>query len=35
VQGLRAGIAYAQALFPNDPLLFDSLGPLTRSARRF
>jgi N-acetylglucosamine malate deacetylase 1 len=35
VQGLRAGIAYAQALFPNDPLLFASLGPLARSARRF
>jgi LmbE family N-acetylglucosaminyl deacetylase len=35
VQGLRAGIAYAQALFPNDPLLFSSLAPLTRSARRF
>jgi LmbE family N-acetylglucosaminyl deacetylase len=35
VQGLRAGVSYAQALYPNDPLIFDSLSPLTRSARRF
>ena len=35
VQGLRAGVEYAQALYPNDPLIFDSLGPLARSARRF
>lgn len=35
VQGLRAGVEYAQALFPNDPLLFASLGPLTLAARRF
>jgi LmbE family N-acetylglucosaminyl deacetylase len=35
VQGLRAGVEHAQALYPNDPLVFDSLGPLTRSARRF
>jgi LmbE family N-acetylglucosaminyl deacetylase len=35
VQGLRAGVEYAQALFPNDPLVFDSLAPLARAARRF
>jgi LmbE family N-acetylglucosaminyl deacetylase len=35
VQGLRAGVEYAQALYPNDPLVFDSLMPLTRSASRF
>jgi LmbE family N-acetylglucosaminyl deacetylase len=33
--GLRAGVEYAQALYPNDPLIFDSLSPLTRAARRF
>ena len=35
VHGLRAGVAYAQALFPNDPLVFGSLSPLVRSARQF
>lgn len=35
VQGLRAGVEHAQPLYPNDPLIFDSLAPLTRSARRF
>jgi LmbE family N-acetylglucosaminyl deacetylase len=35
VQGLRAGVEYAQAFYPNDPLVFDSLSPLTRAARRF
>jgi N-acetylglucosamine malate deacetylase 1 len=35
VQGLRAGVEYAQAIYPNDPLIFDSLAPLTRTARRF
>ena len=35
VQGLRAGVEYAQALYPNDPLIFESLAPLTRTARRF
>ena len=34
-QGLRAGVRYAQALFPNDPLVFGSLAPLARAARRF
>lgn len=35
VLGLDAGIAHAQALWPNDPLVFDSLAPLARGARRF
>jgi len=35
VHGLRAGLEYAQPLFPNDPLVFDSLAAVTRSARRF
>jgi N-acetylglucosamine malate deacetylase 1 len=33
--GLRAGVEYAWPLWPGDPLVFDSLQPLTRSARRF
>ena len=35
LHGLRSGLGYALPLFPNDPLVFDSLGPLTRSARHF
>lgn len=35
VRGLDAGVAYAQALWPNDPLVFDSLAAITRGARRF
>lgn len=35
VRGLDAGVTHAQALWPNDPLLFDSLAPLARGARRF
>ena len=35
VHGLRAGLEHAQPLWPNDPLVFDSLALLTRSARRF
>ena len=35
VTGLRAGVAYAQALYPNDPLVFASLSSLVRSARQF
>ena len=35
VWGLRAGVGYAQPLFPNDPLVFDSLAALARSARSF
>jgi LmbE family N-acetylglucosaminyl deacetylase len=35
LRGLRAGIGHAIALFPNDPLVLDSLAQLGRSARRF
>jgi LmbE family N-acetylglucosaminyl deacetylase len=35
VHGQRAGVAFAQPLYPNDPLVFGSLGDLGRSARRF
>lgn len=35
VLGLDAGVAYAQALYPNDPLVVDSLAALARGARRF
>jgi LmbE family N-acetylglucosaminyl deacetylase len=35
VNGLRAGIGYAMALFPNDPLVVHSLAQLSGSARRF
>ncbi len=35
VHGLNAGLAHAQPLWPNDPLVFSSLTPLTRSASRF
>ncbi len=35
VQGLRAGVEYAQSLYPNDPLVFGSLAPLTLTANRF
>ena len=33
--GARAGIGNAQALFPNDPPVVESLSQLSRSARRF
>lgn len=33
--GARAGIEHAMALFPNDPIVVESLDRLTRSARRF
>jgi N-acetylglucosamine malate deacetylase 1 len=33
--GLRAGVEHAVALFPNDPLVYDSLAQLQRSARGF
>ncbi len=33
--GARAGIDYACALFPNDPLLFESLAHAGKGARRF
>ena len=35
VAGLRAGVEYAQALYPADPLLTESLAALGRAARRF
>jgi LmbE family N-acetylglucosaminyl deacetylase len=35
VRGLDAGVAHAQALWPNDPLVFNSLATLSRGARRF
>jgi LmbE family N-acetylglucosaminyl deacetylase len=35
VNGSRCGAAAAIALFPNDPLVFDSLMPLQHAARRF
>jgi N-acetylglucosamine malate deacetylase 1 len=35
VNGARCGSAAAIALFPNDPLVFASLQPLSRSARHF
>ncbi|MGO9244459.1 MAG: PIG-L family deacetylase [Verrucomicrobiia bacterium] len=33
--GLRAGVGHAMALFPNDPLVLDSLASVSRGARRF
>src|SRR5262249_17233582 len=33
--GVRAGIGHAMALFPNDPLVLESLGQVSRGARRF
>lgn len=35
LNGLRAGIGHAIALFPNDPLVLESLPQTNRSARRF
>jgi LmbE family N-acetylglucosaminyl deacetylase len=35
VRGLDAGVNYAQPLWPNDPLVVDSLAALARGARRF
>jgi N-acetylglucosamine malate deacetylase 1 len=35
LNGLRAGIGYAIALYPSDPLLLDSLEHLRRGARGF
>lgn len=34
-QGLRAGTSHAIALFPNDPIVLDTLAPLERAARSF
>ncbi|MCC6980711.1 MAG: PIG-L family deacetylase [Candidatus Melainabacteria bacterium] len=33
--GARAGVAYATALFPNEPLLFQSLRQVGKGARQF
>jgi len=33
--GAQAGLEYAMALFPNDPIVFESLAQLGRGARRF
>jgi LmbE family N-acetylglucosaminyl deacetylase len=33
--GARAGVEYAIALFPNEPLVFDSLADVGRGARQF
>lgn len=33
--GARAGVGYAMALFPNDPLVFQSLAQAGRGARQF
>ena len=35
LRGLRAGVEYAIALFPNDPLVFDSLAQACRGERAF
>ena len=35
LRGLRAGGGHAIALFPNDPLVLDSLAQVSRGARRF
>jgi len=35
LHGARCGVSHAIALFPADPLVFDSLTPLDRTARRF
>jgi hypothetical protein len=33
--GMRAGVTHAIALYPNDPIVVQSLGQLGRGARRF
>lgn len=33
--GLRAGVSHAIPLFPNDPIVLDSLAQIARSARKF
>ncbi|MGD0462253.1 MAG: PIG-L family deacetylase [Tepidisphaeraceae bacterium] len=35
LHGLRAGVEHAMALFPNDPLVFQSLAQVRQSGRRF
>lgn len=33
--GVQAGVEHAMALYPNDPLIFDSLSQIGKGARRF
>lgn len=33
--GARAGVEYAMAIYPNDPMVFESLADAGRGARRF
>lgn len=35
LMGARAGVEYATALFPNDPMVFESLAHVGKGARRF
>jgi LmbE family N-acetylglucosaminyl deacetylase len=35
LRGMRAGVSHATPLFPNDPLVFNSLAPAGRGARSF
>ena len=35
LNGLLCGVVHAMALFPNDPVVVDSLEHLTRGARGF
>lgn len=35
LRGLSAGVEYAIPLFPNDPILIESLAPVSRGARHF
>ncbi len=35
VHGMRAGLVHAQPLWPNDPLVFDSVSAMCRGARSF
>lgn len=33
--GVRAGVGHAIALYPNDPIVLDSMAHVGRGARRF
>ena len=35
LRGLRSGISHAIALFPNDPLVLDSLAHVNQASRQF
>jgi N-acetylglucosamine malate deacetylase 1 len=35
LRGLRAGTSHAIALFPNDPVVLDSLAQASRASRQF